>query len=117
MEGSWHVAMNRWQARSNASIDWATLDRLSAYADEFLIHAVDVEGLCRGVDLELVELLGKWNGLPVIYADGAGSMADLEQIAEISRGNVDVTVGSALDIFGGNRIKYCELVQWNSRTK
>ena len=111
---SWFVAMNRWQTRTNVNIDLDTLDRLASYASEFLIHAADVEGLCRGVDLELVKLLGKWNGLPVTYAGGAASMDDLEQVAEISRGNVDITVGSSLDIFGGDGIRYSDLLDWNS---
>lgn len=113
---AWYVAMNRWQTRTNVNISAATLDRLSAYADEFLIHAADVEGLCGGVDLDLVKLLGDWNGLPITYAGGAASMDDLEKVAEISRGNVDIAVGSALDIFGGNGIKYRDLLSWNSRS-
>jgi len=112
---SWYVAMNRWQTKTNVNIDLETLDRLAVYADEFLIHAADVEGLCRGVDLNLVKLLGKWNGLPITYAGGAATMSDLEQVAEVSDGNVDITVGSALDIFGGNGIKYQELLSWNAR--
>ena len=111
----WYVAMNRWQTRTNLKIDLATLDRLSKHADEFLIHAADVEGLCRGVDLELVKLLGQWNGLPVTYAGGAAGMSDLEQVAEVSQGNVDITVGSALDLFGGNGIAYQDLLWWNAR--
>ena len=111
----WYVAMNRWQTRTNIMIDLATLDRLSKHADEFLIHAADVEGLCRGVDLELVKLLGQWNGLPVTYAGGAAGMSDLEQVAEVSQGNVDITVGSALDLFGGNGIAYQDLLWWNAR--
>ena len=112
---SWYVAMNRWQTRTNLNIDLATLDHLSAYAGEFLIHAADVEGLCRGVDLKLIKTLGEWNGLPVTYAGGASGMCDLEQVADVSQGNVDITVGSALDIFGGNGIRYSELLDWNSR--
>ena len=111
----WYVAMNRWQTRTNIMIDLATLDRLSKHADEFLIHAADVEGLCRGVDLELVKLLGQWNGLPATYAGGAAGMSDLEQVAEVSQGNVDITVGSALDLFGGNGIAYQDLLSWNTR--
>jgi len=112
---SWYVAMNRWQTRTNVNVDLATLDHLSAFASEFLIHAADVEGLCRGVDLDLVKLLGEWNSLPVTYAGGAATMTDLEQVAEVSRGNVDITIGSALDIFGGSGIEYAELVKWNER--
>ena len=112
---AWYVAMNRWQTRTNINIDLATLDRLANYSSEFLIHAADVEGLCRGVDLELVELLGKWNGLPITYAGGAASMTDLQQVDRVSNGNVDITVGSALDIFGGDGVLYDQLVQWNER--
>ena len=88
---------------------------LAEFCGEFLIHAADVEGKCGGVDAELVELLGGWKGRPMTYAGGVGTMADLELVQERSGGNVDVTVGSALDIFGGTGVSYRELVAWNER--
>ena len=109
----WVVAMNRWQTLTDLSIDSQTLDQLAQYCDQFLIHAADVEGKCNGIDRELVKELGQWRGRPITYAGGVGSMQDVEQVQTLSDGNVDVTVGSALDIFGGSAIRYRDLVAWN----
>lgn len=111
----WTVAMNRWQTLTDLTVDHATLDRLAPFCDEFLIHAADVEGLCGGIDAELVELLGRWGKLPVTYAGGAASMADVLLVEQAGRGKVDVTVGSALDIFGGKGLRYRDLAAWNRR--
>ena len=111
----WTVAMNRWQTLTDIVLDHSTLERLSPYCDEFLIHAADVEGKCRGIDLALVEMLGQWTGGKVVYAGGVADMSDLEAIQTLSHGRVDVTVGSALDIFGGSGVGYRELVDWNKR--
>ena len=108
--------MNRWQTLTDVVLDHATLERLSPYCDEFLIHAADVEGKCRGIDLALVEMLGQWAGRKVVYAGGVADMSDLEAIQKLSNGRVDVTVGSALDIFGGSGVGYRDLVSWNERT-
>lgn len=112
----WTVAMNRWQTPTEMQVTHQTLDRLAPHCAEFLIHAADVEGLCRGIDADLVSLLGSWGKLPITYAGGAASMADLEIIQQTGHGLVDVTVGSALDIFGGHGVTYAELVDWNHRT-
>lgn len=114
--GGWMVSMNRWQTLTDLAVTPETLDRLAKYCDQFLIHAADVEGKCAGIDGELVELLGAWRGRQMTYAGGVGSMADLERVQTLSSGHVDVTVGSALDIFGGSAIAYRDLVQWNQRT-
>ncbi len=114
-DSGWTVAMNRWQTLTDLPLDHAALDRLSPYCDEFLIHAADVEGKCRGIDGPLVEMLGQWSGRKIVYAGGVASMADVELIQKLSSGRVDVTVGSALDIFGGNGVDYRELVAWNQR--
>jgi len=79
------------------------------------VHAVDVEGLCRGIDRELVEKLGQWTSIPVTYAGGANSLADLEEVTRLGRGKVDLTIGSALDIFGGTGVKYDDVVKFNRR--
>ena len=115
-DGGWTVAMNRWQTLTDVMLDHATLERLSPYCDEFLIHAADVEGKCRGIDRPLVEMLGQWTGRKIVYAGGVADMSDLETIQNLSNGRVDVTVGSALDIFGGSGVGYRELVQWNDRS-
>lgn len=77
------------------------LDDLSGYCDEFLIHAVDAEGKARGIETELAGLLGSWAKIPVTYAGGVGSFADIEALGRLGRGKIDVTIGSALDLFGG----------------
>lgn len=111
----WTVAMNRWQTLTDLTVDHATLDRLAPFCDEFLIHAADVEGLCGGIDAELVALLGGWGKLPVTYAGGAATMADVLLVESAGHGRVDVTVGSALDLFGGHGVIYQDLVSWNRR--
>jgi phosphoribosylformimino-5-aminoimidazole carboxamide ribotide isomerase len=113
--GGWRVATNRWQTLTDLELTPATLDRLAPWCAEFLIHAADVEGLCGGIDRELVEMLGAWAGRPVTYAGGAASMEDVELVEELSGGKVDVTVGSALDLFGGSGVRYEEIVAWNQR--
>lgn len=111
----WTVAMNRWQTLTDLDVTPATLDRIAPHCDEFLVHAADVEGLCGGIDGELVEMLGRWGGRPVTYAGGAASMSDVEKVDALGGGKVDVTVGSALDLFGGSGVRYDELVRWNRR--
>jgi phosphoribosylformimino-5-aminoimidazole carboxamide ribotide isomerase len=111
----WTVAMNRWQTLTDLDVTVETLDRLAPDCAEFLIHAADVEGLCGGIDGELVEFLGEWGKLPLTYAGGASGLADVAKVAALSQGNVDVTVGSALDLFGGKGVRYEDLVAWNQR--
>lgn len=113
--GGWTVAMNRWQTPTDLTVDHATLDRLAPHCAEFLIHAADVEGLCRGIDADLVALLGAWGKLPLTYAGGAANMADVRLVEAAGQGRVDVTVGSALDLFGGSGVTFAELVAWNRR--
>ena len=91
----WRVAMNRWQTLTEIEIAPPTLDMLANYASEFLIHAADVEGLCQGIDEELVALMGNWGRIPMTYAGGVAKFADLEKVRTASQGRVDVTVGSA----------------------
>lgn len=109
----WLAAMNRWQTLTDLPVTLETLARLSESCDEFLVHAADVEGRCEGIDAELVELLGAWEGCPVTYAGGARRLADLAYVDRLSRGRVDLTIGSALDLFGGERIRYADCVAWN----
>jgi phosphoribosylformimino-5-aminoimidazole carboxamide ribotide isomerase len=90
-----------------------TLDRLSEFCSEFLIHAADVEGLCRGIDQDLVKALGEWATIPITYAGGAYSIDDLKTVEALSGGKVDLTYGSALDIFGGDKVRFSDCVAWN----
>lgn len=101
-DGDYYVVTNRWQTFTNVKINEEVLERFAEYCDEFLVHGVDVEGKSSGVEKELVEILAKWNGIPITYAGGIGSMEDLREFEIISRGNLDFTIGSALDLFGGN---------------
>ena len=91
------------------------LRKLAENCAEFLVHAVDVEGLCKGIDQQLVEKLGQWSPVPITYAGGAKSLADLEETTRLGRGKVDLTIGSALDIFGGNGVLYADVVAFNKR--
>ena len=112
-ENGWVVAMNRWQTMTDLYLTHETLDQLAPSCDEFLIHAADVEGKCEGIDESLVELLGQWGKIPVTYAGGASCLEDLKRVDEISEGLVDLTIGSALDIFGGNGVSYSDCVVFN----
>lgn len=112
-DGGWVVAMNRWQTRTDLAVTEQTLDRFRGRCDELLVHAADVEGLCGGIDEELVALLGRWGGMPVTYAGGARDLDDLARVERISGGAVDLTIGSALDIFGGSRVRYDDCLAWN----
>ena len=111
------VVTDRWQKFTELVVNAETLKKFSAYCDEFLIHAVDVEGLCRGIDGELVEKLGAWSPIPMTYAGGANSLADLEAVTKLGQGKVNLTIGSALDIFGGSGVKYADCVTFNRRQK
>ena len=90
-----------------------TLKELSNYCDEFLVHGVDVEGMQCGILEDLVELLGKHCQIPVTYAGGVRSLEDMELVKKLGNGNVDATVGSALDCFGGT-LKYDDVVKWHN---
>ena len=109
------VVTDRWQKFTELTVSRETLVRLADYCDEFLIHAADVEGLCRGIDSELVARLGEWTPIPTTYAGGAKSLADLEEVTRAGNGRVDLTIGSALDIFGGSGVTYAEAVEFNRR--
>ena len=104
---------DRWQKFTELKISAEVLRSLAQSCAEFLVHAVDVEGLCRGIDRELVENLGKWTPISTTYAGGASSLADLETVAQLGQGKVGLTIGSALDIFGGSGVKYADAVAFS----
>jgi phosphoribosylformimino-5-aminoimidazole carboxamide ribotide isomerase len=114
-DGDYFVMTDRWQKFTALKVEERTLRELARWCDEFLVHAVDVEGLCRGVDLELVRRLGRGSPIPVTYAGGASELRDLEEVARAGAGRVDLTIGSALDIFGGSGVRYEEAVAFNRR--
>ncbi len=110
-DNDYYVVTDRWQKFTRLKITGRILEELAGSCDEFLIHAVDVEGKCMGVDKRLITLLANNTPVPVTYAGGVASMADLELVREAGGGNLDVTVGSALDIFGGTGLRYQEVVE------
>ncbi len=112
---NYFVVTDRWQKFTEVAITPDTLKKLAGSCAEFLVHAVDVEGLCRGIDRELVEKLGQWTPIPATYAGGANSLADLEEVTRVGQGKINLTIGSALDIFGGTGVKYEDCVKFNRR--
>lgn len=92
---------DRWQKYTDVILNNETLDELSSYCDEFLIHAVDVEGKADGIEEGLVEMLGNWNKIPITYAGGVHTFEDLRKLKELGHHKIHVTIGSALNLFGG----------------
>jgi phosphoribosylformimino-5-aminoimidazole carboxamide ribotide isomerase len=109
------VVTDRWRKFTDLKLNGENLRQLSDWCDEFLIHAVDVEGLCAGIDKELVSNLSQWSPLPTTYAGGASSLADLEEVTRLGNGRIDLTIGSALDIFGGSGVRYEDAVSFNRK--
>lgn len=102
IEGEYRIMTDRWQKASNVILNHETLNYFRDYCDEFLIHAVDVEGKNGGIEEELVMMLGDWAKIPMTYAGGVHNFYDLELLRGLGRGKIDVTIGSALDLFGGS---------------
>lgn len=100
-DGCYYIVTDRWQKFTDETVTTELLDKLSEYCTEFLIHAVDVEGKVNGIEKELVKLLGEWGKIPVTYAGGVSSFEDLRSIKELGQDHLNVTIGSALDLFGG----------------
>ena len=113
LDQDYFVVTNRWQTFTDTRINAETLDRLANYCDEFLIHGVDVEGLSEGIDETLVQLIADYSPISATYAGGARSLADLYRVSEIGKERVHLTIGSALDIFGGSGVKYSDAVKFN----
>lgn len=101
-EGRYYIVTDRWQKFTKEEISKETIEKLQDYADEFLIHAVDVEGKASGVESELIRMLGEYGSIPITYAGGVGAYEDIEMIRKLGMGRLNVTIGSALDIFGGH---------------
>lgn len=110
-DGDYYIVTDRWQKFTEEKITPELLDKLKEYADEFLVHAVDVEGKASGIEVPLAEMLGDWGRIPITYAGGVGSFEDLKQLKEYGKGRLNVTIGSALDLFGG-RMAYKEVLQY-----
>ena len=129
----WVVAMNKWQTLTDMEVNAGEMyyslfcssktnehviefiRGLEPFCSEFLVHAADNEGLQRGIDEDLVERLGVWCVIPVTYAGGGKSLEDLEKVKQLSNGRVDLTIGSALDIFGGKAVRLRDCISWNQK--
>ncbi|MBR4671284.1 MAG: phosphoribosylformimino-5-aminoimidazole carboxamide ribotide isomerase [Butyrivibrio sp.] len=108
-DGKYYIVTDRWQKLTDVELSAETLDELSEYCDEFLVHAADVEGKQNGIEEHVAEILGNWGKIPITYAGGARSVSDIKKLAKIGKGKVDVTIGSALEIFGG-KLKLTEVI-------
>lgn len=100
-EDAYYIVTDRWQTMTDIKVSPSLLSDLAEYCDEFLIHAVDVEGKNRGIEVELIKTLADFTKVPITYAGGVHSFEDLEILKEIGKGKIHVTIGSALDLFGG----------------
>lgn len=107
----YYIVTDRWQKFTSERITPELLDELSQYCDEFLVHAVDVEGKQNGIEARLIAILGDWGKIPVTYAGGVHTFGDLEDINGIGNGKLHVTIGSALDLFGGE-LKYKDVLAY-----
>lgn len=112
-DGVYWVVTDRWQRFTETAITADTLAWLAQHCAEFLVHAVDVEGKRVGIDATVVEMLGAWSPIPVTYAGGVRALADLDLIRTVGQGRVDATIGSALDIFGGD-LPYQDVLAWQA---
>ena len=108
------VVTNRWQTFTDEKVDAALLSKLSEYCVEYLVHGVDVEGKSQGIQEDLIKILGKHSPLPVTYAGGVSKLSDLDLVSEIGDNRVDLTIGSALDIFGGD-VAYSDVIEWSRK--
>ena len=111
------VVTDQWQKFTRLAIGPEILQRFAESCAEFLVHAVDVEGLCEGIDRQLISNLATWSPIPTTYAGGARSLDDLEEVERLGQGRIDLTIGSALDIFGGTGVRYEEVVAFNRQRK
>ena len=109
-DGKYYIVTDRWQKFTDVTMTLDIMKELGSYCDEFLVHAVDVEGKASGIEEELVCLLGNWGKIPVTYAGGVGDFEDLARLKKLGKNMLNVTIGSALDLFGG-KIPYAELTE------
>ncbi len=100
-DGRYYIVTDRWQKFTEVAVSLETMEELGGFCDEFLVHAVDVEGKAGGIETGLAELLSQYEACPITYAGGVGSMEDIALLKKCGRDRLDVTVGSALDLFGG----------------
>ena len=113
-EGVYYIVTDRWQNYTKVELNAETLEELAAYCDEFLIHAVDVEGKARGIEEQVAAMLGAWAKIPITYAGGVHNFEDLEKLKRLGKDKVNVTIGSALDLFGGS-MKFEEVIAYMNK--
>ena len=101
-DDKYYIVTDRWQKYTDEVVDEKILNLLMSYCDEFLIHAVDVEGKAQGIETQLVSQLGEWGQMPITYAGGVHSYEDIDLLKKLGKDRIHVTIGSALDIFGGS---------------
>ena len=101
-DDEYYIVTDRWQKFTDIEMNSQTLEMFSKYCDEFLIHAVDTEGKAKGIEPQIAKIMGEYCTIPSTYAGGISSFDDLDTLKELGRGKIDFTIGSALDIFGGN---------------
>ena len=111
-DGQFWIETDRWQNFTDQAVTPESIEQLAAFCDEFLVHGVDVEGKMQGIQEDLVVLLGEHSPIPVTYAGGASRFSELDRVKELGNNRVDLTIGSALDIFGG-KIPYADVVAWH----
>ena len=114
VDGHYVVFIDRWRTATGTVLSSGLFEGLAEFCDEFLVHAINVEGLQQGIDLALVEKLASWCPKPVTYAGGAKALDDLVRVHQVSGGRVDLTIGSALDLFGGSGVSYRDCVEFNA---
>ncbi len=112
-EDQYFVVTDRYQTLTNERLRRDLFAQLASRCAEFLVHAVDLEGMCQGIDDQLVRWLAEWSPRPTTYAGGARSIADLDRVHQLGMGRIDLTIGSALDLFGGSGVRYADAVAWN----
>lgn len=110
---AYYIVTDRWQKFTQVTVSEQSLAYFADHCGEFLIHAVDVEGKCAGIEEELTALLGRVSPIPTTYAGGVKNLADLYRVKELGLNRLDATIGSALDIFGGTGVTYAEAVAFN----
>lgn len=115
-DGHFFVVTDRWQQFTDEKVDAALLEKLAGSCAEFLVHGVDVEGLKQGIQDELIVLLGAHSPVPVTYAGGVHELADLDRVKKLGKGRVDLTIGSALDIFGGT-VPFSAVTAWQEKNR
>lgn len=106
----YYIVTDRWQKFTRTKLTATLLKRLEKYCDEYLVHAVDVEGKAAGPDQALFDIFCAYLKMPrragtkplaMTYAGGIHTYKDIKELKKVSGGSVNITVGSALDLFGG----------------